>query len=163
MANGEIRTKIEGSLSLVQASASAGGASGARVWATGATPSSALNIAYVESLQFTSAATINTMSNRGLPTHHKHGGAQPINFTLGLKWTGAVTGFVSAPGATMPMVHAELKYTEGELGGGTARYYQIYGIALQQLQFSEADDGNTINMTFMALGMSGANGSGFLS
>lgn len=163
MANGEVRTKIEGSLSLVQASASGGGASGARVWATGATPSSALNIAYVESLQFTSARTVNTISNRGLPTHHKNGGAQPINVTLGLKWTGAWTGFGTAAGATMPMVHAEIKYSEAELGGGTARYYQFYGLSEQQMQFSEADDGNMLNLTFVALGMSGANSSGYLT
>lgn len=163
MANGEVRTKLEGSLSLVQASASGGNASGASVWATGSAPPSALNIAYVESLQYTSARTINTISNRGKPTHHKNGGAQPIQFTLGLKWTGAWTGFATASGATMPMIHAELKYSEGELGGGTARFFQIYGIAEQQMQFSEADDGNMINLTFVALGMSGANGTGYLT
>lgn len=158
----EIRTMIEGAFSLVQASASGGGASGARVWGTGSAPPSALNVAYVTQMGFTSARTLNTMSNRGLPTHHKNGGAQPIQVNLTLKWTGQWTGFATASGATMPMAHGELKVANAE-EGGTGRYYQFHGIAIQQEQFTEADDGDTLALSFIALGINGPTGSGYLT
>lgn len=153
---------IEGAFSLVQASASGGGASGARVWATASAPASAMNIAYVTQFSFTSARTINTISNRGLPTHHKNGGAQPIQVSLTCQWTGQFTGFATASGATLPMAHGELRVVNAE-EGGTGRYYQFHGIAEQQIQFTEANDGDTIAMTFMCLGMNGPSGSGYLS
>lgn len=158
----EVRTMIEGSLSLVQASASGGQASGARVWATASAPASARDVAYVTQLSFTSARTLNPISNRGLPTHLKNGGAQPIQVNLTVQWTGQFTGFATASGASMPMAHAEIKYSNPE-DGGTGRYYQFHGIAEQQIQFTEAADGNTLAMSFIALGMNGPTGSGYLS
>lgn len=158
----EVRTMLEGSLSLVQASASGGGASGARVWATASAPASANNLAYVTNVTFTSARTINTISNRGLPTHHKRGGATPIQFNATVLWTGNFTGFATASGASMPLAHAELKYSDPE-DGGTGRYYQFHGLAVQQLQFTEAENGNTQQVSFIALGMNGPTGSGYLT
>lgn len=170
MANGEVFVQAEGTLSMVQASASAGGASGARVWATAATPSSAVNMGYVQSFSFTSAQQITTVRNRDLPTHHKQTMKDPIQLTFNLLWTGSITAVVSAPGATMPMAHIEFKAIEPVLGTatggnsvGSGRYYQFYGVAFQQMQFTENADGDTIQMTCVALGMSGANTSGYLS
>jgi len=153
---------LEGALSFVQASASAGDASGARDWATASAPPSALNVAYVTNFSFTSARTINTMSNRGLPTHHKNGGAQPIQVNATVQWTGSFTGFATASGATMPMAHAELKVSNPE-EGGTGRYFQFHGIADQQIPFTEANDGDTLALSFIALGMVGPTGSGYLA
>ena len=90
--------------------------------------------------------------------------------TFNLLWTGSVTAVVSAAGATMPMAHMEFKAIEpvlgtstGGLSVGSGRYYQFYGVAFQQMQFTENADGDTLQMTCIALGMSGANTSGYLS
>lgn len=163
MANSEVFVRAEGSLSMVQASASGGGASGARAWATAASCPSALNVAYVDSFSFTSAQQIATVRNRALPTHHKQTMLDPIQVTFQFKWTGAFTGVLSASGATMPLAHLEFKASEPLVAAASGRYFQFMGVAFQQMQFTEADDGDTIQMTCIALGMSGANNSGFLS
>ena len=162
MANAEVFVRAEGSLSMVQASASGGGASGARAWATGSAPPSAINFAYVDSFTFTSAQQLATVRNRALPTHHKQTMLDPIQVTFQLKWTGAYTAVLSASGATMPLAHLEFKATEALVAAASGRYFQFHGVAFQQMQFTEADDGNTIQFTCVALGMS-ANPSGYLS
>lgn len=158
----EVRVFSEGALSMVQASASGGGASGARVWATASAPASAMNMAYVTQFSFTSGQQISTISNRGLPTHHKHTQSDPIQVNFTVQWTGSFTGWLTASGATMPMAHLELKVANPE-EGGTGRYYQFHGVAFQQMQFTENMDADTLQMTCVALGMNGATGSGFLS
>ena len=163
MANSEVFVRAEGGLSMVQASASGGGASGARAWATGSAPPSALNFAYVDSFSFTSAQQIATIRNRALPTHHKQTMLDPISLNFTLKWTGAFTAVLSASGATMPLAHLEFKASEPLVAAASGRYYQFMGVAITQQQFTEADDGDTIQFTCVALGMSGANPSGFLS
>ena len=158
----EVRVMVDGALSLVQASASGGGASGARVWATASAPASAMNIAYVDSFSYTSARQIATQSNRGLPTHHKYTQSDPIQVSFTVRWTGQFTGLATASGATMPLAHLEFKASNPE-DGGTGRFYQFQGVAFQQDQFTENADADTLQFTLVALGMNGPTGSGYLS
>src|SRR3990172_6297341 len=134
MANGEVFVQAEGVLSLVQASASGGLASGARVWATGSAPPSAIAMAYVRSFSFTSAQQVKTVLNRQIPTHHKQTTLDPIQVSFSYAWTGAVTGVLSASGATMPLAHAEFKAVEPLAGATSGRYYQFHGGTRQQVQ-----------------------------
>lgn len=162
MANGEVFVQAEGVLSMVQASASGGLASGARVWATGSAPPSAIAIAYVDAFSFTSAQQLTTIRNRALPTHTKQTMLDPIQVTFTCKFTGAFTAFLSASGATLPMGHLEYKAIEPLAGATSGRYFQFHGVAFQQVQFSEAADGDTLQMTCVALGMNGPTASGYL-
>lgn len=156
MAN-EVKVKAEGSFWLVQASGA-----NPTGWNTGVTPVSAL-LGYVESFTFASGRNLVTMSDRGIPKHHKEGSKMPIDVTINFKWTGAYPQAASAAGGgTVPLWHGELKYTEKDVGAASGRYYQFYGIAEQQAQFTENEDGNVIAVTYRALGMSGANTTGFM-
>jgi hypothetical protein len=150
----------EGVLRYVQASASGGDASGLGVWATASAPSNGV-FAYVQSFSFTSARQMTTVSDRGKPIHHKETSKDPINVTFQCLWTGQTPLPASANGASIQAWHLEFKASNPE-EGGTGRYYQFYGAAVQQNQFTENAEGDTIDFTVMALGMSGANASGYL-
>lgn len=156
----EVRVMQEGTLRFVQASASGGDASGLGVWATASAPASGL-FAYVQSFSFTSARQMTTISDRGKPTHHKETSKDPINLTFQCLWTGETPFPASADGASIQAWHLEFRANNPE-EGGTGRYYQFHGVAVQQTQFTENAEGNTIDFTTMALGMNGATGSGYL-
>lgn len=152
---GEVRVQLEGSFRAVQGSGSG------RTWATGATPPSAL-LGYVQSFTFTSALTITTIAERGRADHHKVTQIAPIDLTVSYLWTGAVSGVLTASGTTVPFAHLEYRASASEIAP-TGYYYQFYGAALQSIQFTEQAEGNTINVQYRCLGMSGANTSGYLS
>lgn len=160
MANGEIFVQAEGVLRFVQASASGGNASGARVWATGSAPPSG-TLAYVQSFGYTSGRTIQTILDRGLPTHHKETQKDPIQLTFNCLYTGAIPEPVSASGATMPLYHIEFEANDAA-NGNTGRYMQFHGVAIKSVQFSENAQGDTVAFTTVALGMNGPTGSGYL-
>ena len=156
----EVRVQAEGVLRYVQASASGGDASGLRVWATGSGASNDV-FAYVQSFSFTSARQMATISDRGLPTHHKETTKDPINVTFQCLWTGSTPFPASADGASIQAWHLEFKANNPE-EGGTGRYYQFHGAAVQQTQFTENAEGDTVDFTVMALGVNGPTGSGYL-
>lgn len=151
----QIRATIDGSLRAVQASGSG------RAWATAAAPISGL-FGFIESFSFTSAATITTMMERGVPDHHKTTEKAPIDVTLDFKWVGTAFGFATASGASMPLHHLEVRYSALETPG-TGYYYQFHGCAIQSTKFNEAKDGNKVSLTIRALAMVGPTASGFLS
>lgn len=153
----EVLVKAEGTFTLVQASASANPG-----WTTGAAAPSGV-VGFVNSFSYTSARNLVTMSDRGVPKHHKNAGANPVDLTVNLYFTGSGVNPLTASGATVPMVHGELKYRQAQFGGNTAQYMQFYGLALQQVQLTENDDGVMIALTFRGLGMNGPTGSGYLS
>lgn len=154
---GEIRVMREGSLWLVQASGA-----NPTGWQTGANPPSAL-LGFVQSFGFTSAMNLVTPTDRGIPMHHKDAGRNPIDVNVQFLWTGTFPQAASAAGGgTMPIWHVEYKATEREAGAGSARYYQFFGVAQQQMQFTENAEGDTIALTFRALAMSGANTTGYM-
>lgn len=154
---GEVRVQAEGSLWAVQASGA-----NPTAWTTGVTPASA-RIGFVQSFGFTSGFDLVTPMDRGIPMHHKNAGAQPIEVTFNFLWTGAFPQPASAAGGgTVPIWHLEFKATEKEAGAGSGRYFQFFGAAVSQFQFTENKDGDTIAFTTRALAMSGANTTGYM-
>lgn len=160
MVNNEIFVHAEGILRFVQASASGGNASGARVWGTGSAPVSG-TMAYVESFSYTSGRTIQTIMNRGVPTHHKMTQRDPIQITFNCLYTGAVPEAASASGATIDMWHLEHEANDAGLAN-SGRYIQFHGVTVQSVQFTENPQGDTLAFTCVALGMNGPTGSGYL-
>ncbi len=144
----------EGALRWVQASGV--GSS----WATASAPASGL-LGFVRSFGFTSAQQITTVPDRGIPNHHKITRKDPVSVTFNFAWTGAIPVAASGTGASVPMFHLEFRSNEPE-NGGSGRFYQFYGCPIQQFQFSEGEQENTFAYTLPALGMSGANASGYL-
>lgn len=152
----EIHVLPEGSLWWVQASGVG------LTWATATGPASG-QFGYVDSFNFTSAITVNTQSDRGIPQHHKFGGRQPIQGSLSFRWTGRHPSALSGSGASMPMIHLEFRASAPEVGNGTTGdYFQFMGVAVNSLRFNEAMDGDTIQMDFVALAMLGPTGSGYV-
>ncbi len=156
----EVRVMAEGSLWWVQASGSG------RVWATAATPASGL-VGFVTDFSFTSAQTITTIMERGVPHHHKKTEAARIEPSFNFLWTGtnAIPSATTGTGASLPMFHLEFKATRNEdgTGAGSGFYYQFMGCAFQSSDFKESKEGNNHAYKFAALAMSGVNSSGFLS
>jgi len=133
-----------------------------RSWATGAAPPSGL-VAYVQSFNFNSAQTDTIIMERGIPDHHKITEKAAIDVTFDCLWTGSFTGWLTASGASVPMVHAEWRASAPELGGGTGYYYQFYGLAINSFKITEDKAGNKVSISTKALGISGANTTGYLS
>lgn len=153
----EVRTQLEGLLMFVQASGS--GAS----WATASAPASGV-LGYVQDVSFTSAQTITTVKDRGIPTHHKMVERDPISVSFSFLWTGsALSTPASGSGASVPMYHMELRASAPEMvGSPSAWYYQFYGIPIQSVDFREQRDGDQISFRSVALGMNGPTASGYL-
>lgn len=157
----EVRTMSEGTFRIVQASGSG------RTWATGTTPPSAL-IAFVQNgFSFTSAQTITTIMERGIPDHHKVTEKAAIKVTMSNLLTNATGQLpmttLTASGTTVPMVHAEWKQAASEMGAGSAIYYQFYGVATESFKNTEDSKGNKGDYSFVCLGYTGPTASGFLS
>ena len=153
---GEVRNLREGSLRFVQASGSGS------AWATASAPVSGL-LGFVADFQFTSAQTLETVKDRGTPSHHKVTELMEIQGSFSVQW--GVTGdypnwTISGSGATVPMKHLEHKATAPEAGG--AIYHQFHGVALEQVQFTEGSPANTQQYTFRALAYVGPTASGYL-
>jgi len=64
-------------------------------------------------------------------------------------------------GASVPMIHLELKSTAPE--AGAAIYQQLHGVALTQVQFSEGSPANTQSWQGVALAMNGPTASGYIA
>lgn len=153
----EVRVAAEGSLWWVQASGSG------RAWATAATPASGL-VGYVTDFSFSSARTVTTIMERGLPDHHKESERSRIEPTFSMLWTGNhARPTATGTGASMPMFHLEFKATRPEDFAGSGFYYQFHGAALQSFDFKEAKEGDNISMKYAALAVTGPTASGYLS
>lgn len=149
----EVRVQSEGVLRHVQASGSG------RTWATASAPASGV-VGFVRSFSFTSARNVVTVSERGVPDHHKEGSRTPIDLTVNFAWTGAHHVPASGSGASMPMDHLEFRANEPE-NAGSGRYYQFYGAAQVSTQFTEGEE-DTIQVQYRCLGMNGPTASGYL-
>jgi hypothetical protein len=152
----EIRNLIEGTLWWVQASGSG------VAWATASAPTSGL-IGYVTTMTYTSAQTLETVMNRGTPTHHKVVDKQQIAITFDLQWgvTGDYPTFSSGSGASVPMIHLEHKATAPE--ATDAIWTQFHGVALESIAWTEAAPLDTQTWTMRALAMNGPTASGYVS
>lgn len=161
---GEVRILAEGTLRGVQASGSG------RTWATAASPPSALYGFVQNGMSVTSAQTVTTIMERGIPDHHKISEKAPIKVTVSqlISYvTGQQTPFVilTASGTTVPLQHLEWRVSAAEIGAGngTAMYYEFLGVAPESFKISEDSKGNKMDYSFTCLAMVGPTGSGFLS
>jgi len=152
----EVRNSTEGSLRWVQASGSGS------TWATASAPASGL-IGYVSNVTFTSARDVQVISNRGIPSHHKFVAKTPVSVQFDLQW--GITGDyppmnVTGSGATVQMVHLELKSTAAE--DGSALYHQIHGVSINSMAWTETTPANTMQFQGVGLAMVGPTASGYL-
>jgi hypothetical protein len=149
----EVRSLPEGALYWVQASGSG------TAWATASAPASGL-FGYVQSMNFTSGRRVVAVMDRGVPTHWKQVGRDPINLSVNFAWTGATPTAVSGASASVPMWHLEYKADYPE-AANTATYYQFYGVVVTNMQWTEGDQ-DTVGLTMQALAMNGPTASGYL-
>jgi hypothetical protein len=155
----EVRVFAEGSLRFVAASAPNGG------WITASAPASAL-VGFVQAgTQAPSAQTVLTIYDRGVPNHHKVTRKEAHEFTF--TFQEAVTAndpalrVATAGGATVPLLHFELKSKAAE--DGSAIYYQLHHCSLVSNNWTEGEDGNNRQQTWRALSYVGPTASGYLS
>lgn len=152
----EIRNQQEGSLRWVAASGSGS------AWATASGATTAL-MAFCRAFTVDSGRNITTVSDRGVPSHHKLASKTPVNVSFDLAW-GITANYpslvASGSGATVPMIHMEYKSTAPE--AGAAIYYQFHGVALTNQNFQEGETENTIRFQGVALAMNGPTASGYL-
>ena len=157
----ETRTFFEGALRWIQAS---GTATTAMVTASAAP--SAL-VGYVQAgVKFASARTVTTIMDRGVPMHHKWAGDTPpeLTFTVlaGITANNPALRVGTASGASMPLLHFEIKSDAPEQGSGSALYYQFRNCTLVSDGWTEAEQGNQIAQTWRAISMFGPTASGYL-
>lgn len=131
------------------------------LWATAATPVSGL-MGYVRQMSYTSGRTVATISERGVPTHHKEQAKNPIPLTVQFAWTGQHPTGLSASGASVPLMHLEFKAIQPEILN-SGRYMQFQGAIIQQLQLNEQAAEDTMQIQYMCLAMNGPTASGYLS
>lgn len=150
----EVRIMREGTLRWVQGSGVGGS------WATATAPQSGL-FGFVTQFSMSSGRSVQTVSDRGTPSHHKITDLTPIEVQVTYQWTGYNPEPSAASGASVPFVHMEFRANEPE-NGNSGRYFQFYGAIRTDRQFSEAADGNTLQETYRCLGMMGPTSSGYL-
>jgi len=120
-------------------------------------------MAFCTNFNHTSAHQFAVIMDRGTISHHKSVSQTPPDFSFDILW-GVTAAYpptnVTGSGATVPMVHFEYKATAKE--DGAALYYQIHGVALNSIQFSEGDEANNATFAGQALAIVGPTASGFL-
>lgn len=163
MAGREARILAEGSLRWVVPSGTG------QAWSTASAAPTGL-VGFVQAgLAFTRARSVVGISERGTPDHLKQAARNfvDLNFTF----LQAVTAnypptSTTAAGASLPLLHMELKHNTPELGasiGATAQYHQFIFGAFVSDQFTEAEDGNKYQQTWRFVNVQGPTASGYLS
>ena len=152
----EVRNLHEGALRWVAASGSG------TTWATASAPTTGL-LGFVTNFTFTSAQTMDPISNRGTLSHWKRTDDQPVTLSWDLLWgiTANYPTWITSSGASVPMIHLEFESTAPE--AGIALWHQFHGVVLDQLSLTEANPSNTQSWTCRALGMNGPTASGYLA
>jgi hypothetical protein len=152
----EVRNAFEGTLRWVRASGSGSAwATAASVTGTGGSDTGDWGlIGFVTNFRYTSAQTVETISERGHPSHHKQVDYQPPTLSFDVQWgiTGQYpTWKITGSGASTPMIHLELKSTAPE--AGAAIYHQFMGVVLNSQDFTEGNPANTQTWNLKALAM----------
>ena len=155
----EIRTFPEGSLRWVQASGVG------LTWATASAPQSAL-VGFVEpGLSVSSARDVLAVYERGKPSHHKlmQETMPEVTFTYKQAVTANMAPmFATASGASVPLVHLELKADVKE-APGSAQWFQFIGGVCLNRGYTEPADGNRFQETWRFLAYTGPTASGYLA
>lgn len=153
----EVRVMSEGSLRFVRGSGSG------NTFATASAPVSGL-FAYVRSFSYTSAQNVQTVSDRGVPSHHKITQYTPVDVTFQCGWTGGYPSAITGGGATVPLFHLEHRASAAEIGAGTTGVYNLFiGAALISQRLNESENEDTIDLTYRCLACVLNTGSGYLS
>lgn len=156
----EIRTFAEGSLRWAQASGTGS------TWVTAAAAPTGL-VGYVEvGLSFTQTQNKALIKERGFPNHWKSIGeeAATVKFKILQGNTAQYPPTsVTAGGASLPMVHFELKYNVPELGGPTAQFYQFVNGVIMPNTVTEGEQGNSLDQTWSFIKVIGPASTGYLS
>jgi hypothetical protein len=151
----EIRNYAEGELRWVQAS----GVSG---WVTGVNALTGL-IGYIQA-GFTYSDVIQSVviSDRGIPKHHKTQSRIPpeLNFTVLYGLTAQYPTSV-VQGASVAKIHFEMKMNEREVG--SSNYIRFTDCVKLSEQFTEAENGNTLQWVYRALSVSDLSNSSLMS
>ena len=150
----EVRVFAEGTIRWVQAS-------GTGVWATASAPASGLMGFVQPGLKFTVGETYATVSDRGVPKHHKLLGTEPIegNFTVFSQATADWPRPATGSGTTTRAVHLEYKQAAPE---GTPIYGMFINAILLPATLTEAAEGNTYEFPFRAISAIWPTASGYL-
>ena len=165
----EIRVQAEGTLRWVQAGSGTGGVVPTG-WITQYATAISGSVGCCEGFGFDRNATYVTVSNRGIPSHHKRTQNNPVDISFNV--TFGVTAdypprqpYITASGFSVPMWHLEFKEHTPEIGSGVATgiYYQFHNCVELGDPFTEAMDGNRVAFKYRALAMVGPTGSGMLS
>jgi hypothetical protein len=154
----EVRTQFEGELRWVQAS-------GTGTWSTASAAATGL-IGYVQAgMSFTKANNFVTISDRGIPKHHKNQGYPPteVSFTVLHGMTAQYPMPATSSGVSTPQVHMELKQRVEEVATASGLFYQFHNGVIPSQAFSEAEAGDTLAFTVRFLNVSGFNSSGYLA
>ncbi len=111
-----------------------------------------------------------TISNRGIPNHHKRTMRSPVELNFNVIY--GVTAdypprnpYVTASGFSVPGWHLEFKQHTPEIGSGLATgiYYQFHNCVEIGDPFSENEAGNTVAFRYRALAAVGPQSTGYLS
>ena len=154
----EARIWREGELRWVQAS-------GTGDWKTAAAAATGL-WGYVRAgFAFDDTWNYVTVSDRGLPKHHKFQGreAPEVTFETLFGITADIPNPATSSGVSTPQVHLEIKMREEEVATASGIYYQFTNCVKVRQGFGESEDGNTMAYTFRALSANGPTGSGYLA
>ena len=175
----EIRVWREGELRWVEASgtgvnawqtASAVPASTGTGYNTAAWAARSGTIGYVRAgLSFDETWNYATVSDRGLPKHHKYQGKEPVETTFEILF-GITADMPSANTAVGPSAlgvsrvayNFELKMREEEVATASGIYYQFHKSQVLRRGLSESEDGDTMGFTVRSLDTNGPTGSGYL-
>jgi hypothetical protein len=155
----EARVFAEGSLRWAQASGS--GLS----WATASAAATGL-LGFVQAgMSINSARDMLAVYDRGLPSHHKwmQSTMPEVTFTFLQAVTASMPPLApTASGASVPMLHFEMKHDIDEIPG-SAHFWQFVGGVCLSNGFTENREGNTIQQTWRFLSYTGPTASGYLA
>ena len=142
----EVFNAREGILSWVSASANTSG------WSTAASSPSGIAIAFVRDFTYTSAQTISTTMNRGVPHHHKKVDAQALAVNFSYDYSG---------GNGVPDYNVHLEFMMSGANAASA-FMQFHNCIRPNRDFSEVAEANTMSDQFVAVSMTEATASGYL-
>jgi hypothetical protein len=158
MGEREVRTQLEGELRWVQAS-------GTGTWSTASGAATAL-MGYVQAgLSTNKVQNFNTMTDRGVPKHHKRADAPApeVTFTVLFGITANYPPQITASGMSVPAIHLELKMRQDEFVTASGLYYRWIGCVPLSRQFGEAEAGNTLAFSYRALAIDEYAGTGYIA
>ncbi len=164
----EVRTQLEGELRWVHASGTGGWLTAGNPTASGVAPTAAATalLGFVQAgLSTNKVQNFNAMMDRGVPKHHKFGGAPApeVTFTVLFGITANYPPQITSSGVSVPAVHFELKMREDEFATGSGMYYQWMNCIPLGRQFGEAEAGDTLAFSYRALSLNEYTGSGYIA